>query len=71
MLMLATYGFVLGALARAPLAIVAPLRESAVVLTSLWGAVRLGEAADRREVVLRVGGSVIVLAGAAVLAAGR
>ena len=38
------YGLVLVALSRAPLAIVAPLRESAIVLTSLWGVVRLGEA---------------------------
>ena len=71
LLTFAAYGFVLAALARAPLAIVAPLRESAVVLTSLWGVLRLGEAADRREVTLRVGGSVLVLAGAVVLAVGR
>ena len=71
LLTFAAYGFVLAALARAPLAIVAPLRESAVVLTSLWGVLRLGEAADRREVTLRIGGSVLVLAGAVVLAVGR
>jgi uncharacterized membrane protein len=65
------YGFVLAALSRAPLAIVAPLRESAVLLTSTWGVVRLGEAATRREVARRIGGSVLVLAGAAVLAVGR
>ncbi len=65
------YGFVLAALARAPLAIVAPLRESAVLLTSTWGVVRLGEAADQREVTLRILGSVLVLAGALVLAVGR
>jgi len=71
LLTFAAYGFVLAALARAPLAIVAPLRESAVVLTSLWGVLRLGEAADRREVTFRIGGSVLVLAGAVVLAIGR
>jgi drug/metabolite transporter (DMT)-like permease len=65
------YGFVLAALARAPLAVVAPLRESAVLLTSAWGAVRLGEAASRREVGFRVAGSGLVLAGAAVLALAR
>ncbi|HYO42917.1 MAG TPA: DMT family transporter [Candidatus Limnocylindrales bacterium] len=65
------YGFVLAALARAPLAIVAPLRESAVVLASTWGVVRLGEAADRQEVALRIAGSALVLAGATVLAVGR
>jgi drug/metabolite transporter (DMT)-like permease len=65
------YGFVLAALARAPLAIVAPLRESAVLLTSVWGAVRLGEAASPREVGVRVAGSSLVLGGAAVLALAR
>ncbi len=65
------YGFVLAALARAPLAIVAPLRESAVLLTSVWGAVRLGEAASRREVAFRIAGSGLVLAGAVALAFAR
>ena len=62
------YGFVLAALARAPLAIVAPLRESAVLLASAWGVVRLGEAVGRREAGLRIAGSLLVLAGAVVLA---
>jgi len=57
--------------ALAPLAIVAPLRESAVVLASAWGVVRLGEAADRREVAFRLSGSVLVLVGAAALAIAR
>ena len=65
------YGLVLVALSRAPLAIVAPLRESAVVLTSLWGVMRLGEAAGRRETLIRIGGSLLVLAGAAALAIAR
>ncbi len=65
------YGFVLAALARAPLAIVAPLRESAVLLTSVWGAVRLGEAVSRREIGIRVAGSVLVLIGAGALALAR
>ncbi len=65
------YGLVLVALSRAPLAIVAPLRESAIVLTSLWGVVRLGEAPGRRERSIRIGGSLLVLAGAAVLAVAR
>jgi uncharacterized membrane protein len=59
---------VLAALARAPLAVVAPLRESAVLLTALWGAVRLGEAASRRDMGLRIAGSVLVLGGAVALA---
>jgi hypothetical protein len=62
---------VLAALARAPLAIVAPLRESAVLLTSVWGAVRLGEAASGREIGFRVAGSGLVLVGAGVLALAR
>ena len=65
------YGFVLAALSRAPLAIVAPLRESAVLLTSTWGVLRLGEGASRREISMRIAGSLLVLAGAAVLAVGR
>ncbi|MHB8892915.1 MAG: EamA family transporter, partial [Candidatus Limnocylindrales bacterium] len=65
------YGFVLAALSRAPLVIVAPLRESAVLLASTWGVIRLREAAGRREVGLRVAGSVLVLAGAAALAIAR
>jgi drug/metabolite transporter (DMT)-like permease len=71
LLTFSAYGLVLAALSRAPLAIVAPLRESAVVLTSAWGVVRLGEAADRREVAFRLSGSVLVLLGAAVLAIAR
>jgi drug/metabolite transporter (DMT)-like permease len=65
------YGFVLAALSRAPLAIVAPLRESAVLLASAWGVVRLKEAIGRREIGLRLTGSLLVLAGAVVLAVAR
>jgi drug/metabolite transporter (DMT)-like permease len=65
------YFLVLAALSRAPLAIIAPLRESAIVLTSLWGVIVLREATGGREVGLRVGGSAMVLAGALVLAVAR
>ena len=68
---LIAYGFVLAALARAPLAIVAPLRESAVLLISVWGVLRLKEAIGRREIGLRITGSLLVLAGAVVLAVAR
>lgn len=71
LLTFAAYGFVLAALARAPLAIVAPLRESAVLLTSVWGVLRLREAAGRREITIRIAGSVLVLAGAVALAMAR
>jgi drug/metabolite transporter (DMT)-like permease len=65
------YGFVLAALSRAPLAIVAPLRESAVLLASAWGVLRLKEAVGRREIGLRITGSLLVLVGAFVLAVAR
>jgi drug/metabolite transporter (DMT)-like permease len=68
---LIAYAFVLAALSRAPLVIIAPLRESAVLLASGWGVMRLREAAGRREIGLRVSGSVLVLAGAVVLAIAR
>jgi drug/metabolite transporter (DMT)-like permease len=71
LLTFSAYGLVLFALSRAPLVIVAPLRESAVLLTSAWGVVRLREVTGRAEVSLRLAGSVLVLAGAAALAVGR
>jgi drug/metabolite transporter (DMT)-like permease len=68
LLMFTAYGLVLVALSRAPLAIIAPLRESAVLLTAGWGVLRLGEAGGAREMPLRIAGSALVLAGAATLA---
>jgi uncharacterized membrane protein len=68
MLTLAAYLLVLFALSRAEVTIVGPLRESAVLITSAYGIVRLREAATRREVGLRLSGSLMVLLGAAVLA---
>jgi drug/metabolite transporter (DMT)-like permease len=65
------YAFVLAALSRAPLAIVAPLRESAVVIISAWGVVRLREAGAGREGALRIAGSALVLVGAVALGAAR
>lgn len=65
---IAAYLLVLAALSRAPLALVAPLRESAVVLASLWGILRLREGGGARDAGLRLAGSGLVLAGAAVLA---
>jgi drug/metabolite transporter (DMT)-like permease len=70
-LTLGAYGLVLVALSRAPLAIVAPLRESAVLLASTWGVLRLREARGPREMPIRIAGAVAVLAGAVVLAVGR
>ncbi len=70
LLTLVAYLLVLAAYTLAPLAVVAPLRESAIVLASGWGAFRLAEAGTSREAAWRVGASGIVLAGAAVLAFG-
>ena len=69
-LTLVAYLLVLGALAVAPLAAVAPLRESAVVLASGWGVLRLGEAAGRGDATRRIGAAGLVLGGAALLALG-
>ena len=66
-LTVAAYGLTLAALSLAPLALVAPLRESGVVVVALWGVLRLGE---RERAPLKVGGAAAVLAGAALLAAG-
>ena len=68
LMILTAYLLVLGAYTVAPLAIVAPLRESAVVLAAAWGAVRMREAADRREAMVRVGAAALVLAGAVLIA---
>ncbi len=67
LLTLATYGLVLWALAVAPLTAVAPLRESAIVLAAGWGALRLGEAADRRDAGRRLAAAGLVVIGIALL----
>jgi len=71
LLTLGAYALVLVALSRAPLAIVAPLRESAVLLASTWGVLRLREARGGRDMQARLAGAAVVLAGAVVLAVGR
>lgn len=68
---LAAYFLILIALSLAPLAVVAPLRESAIVLASGWGALRLGETAGWRSAASRIAAASIVLAGAILLALGR
>ncbi len=65
---LGAYGLVLLAYTLAPLSAVAPLRESAVVIASAWGAVAMGEAVTYGERVRRIGGACLVLAGAVLLA---
>jgi uncharacterized membrane protein len=65
---LGSYGLVLLAYTLAPLSAVAPLRESAVVIASAWGAIAMGEAVSYGERVRRIGGASLVLAGAVLLA---
>ncbi|HUQ79359.1 MAG TPA: EamA family transporter [Patescibacteria group bacterium] len=65
---LAAYLLILIAFSVAPLTAVAPLRESAIVLASGWGAIRLREADDRSDAVRRIGAAALVLAGALLLA---
>lgn len=65
---LGAYLMILAAFAVAPLTAVAPLRESAIVLASGWGALRMREAHDRRDAARRIGAAVLVLAGALLLA---
>jgi uncharacterized membrane protein len=69
-LTLGAYLCILIALSVAPLAAVAPLRESATVFAAAWGAVRMGEARDSREAVRRIGASVLIVGGALLLAVG-
>jgi drug/metabolite transporter (DMT)-like permease len=63
-LMTAAYFMILFALSVAPLAIIAPLRESAIVLVTAWGIWRLGE---RRGAWIRVAGALTIVAGIALL----
>jgi len=66
-LTVSAYGLTLAALSLAPLALVAPLRESGVVVVALWGILRLGE---RERAGLKLAGAAAVLAGATLLAVG-
>ena len=61
------YGLALTALSLAPLALIAPLRESGVVLVALWGVLRMGE---RDKAPLKLSGAAAVLTGAVLLALG-
>jgi drug/metabolite transporter (DMT)-like permease len=66
-LIVGSYALILAALSIAPLALVAPLRESGVVLVSLWGVLRLGE---RDRAALKVAGAAAVVAGVGLLTVG-
>lgn len=69
LLTLAAYGLVLVALSVAPVSVVAPLRESAVVLAAGWGALRLGEATGTPDAARRLAAAALVLAGIVLLVA--
>jgi drug/metabolite transporter (DMT)-like permease len=66
-LMTGAYLAVLVAFSLAPLSIVSPLRESAIVLVTAWGIWRLRE---RQDAWLRLGGAGLIVAGIALLALG-
>ncbi len=68
MITLVAYLLILTAFTVAPLTVVAPLRESAIVLASGWGAFRMREAADRADAARRLGSAAVVVAGAILLA---
>jgi len=70
-LSLGAYLLVLCAYAIAPLATVAPLRESGIVLAAAWGAIRLREAAGRRDAGTRIAAAGLVVVGAILLAVAR
>jgi uncharacterized membrane protein len=70
-LALAAYLLVLVAYSIAPLATVAPLRESGIVLAAAWGTLRLGEAAGGREAGIRIAAAGLVVIGAILLAVAK
>jgi drug/metabolite transporter (DMT)-like permease len=70
-LSLTAYLLILFAYSFAPLAAVAPLRESGIVLAAAWGALRLGEARGGREAGLRIAAAGLVVVGAVLLAVSR
>ena len=67
-LALAAYLLVLVAYSIAPLATVAPLRESGIVLAAAWGTLRMGESAGRRDAGSRIAAAGLVVVGAILLA---
>jgi drug/metabolite transporter (DMT)-like permease len=70
-LSLTAYLLILFAYSFAPLAAVAPLRESGIVLAAAWGALRLGEAPGRRQAGARIAAAALVVLGAVLLAISR
>jgi uncharacterized membrane protein len=67
-LSLTAYLLILFAYSIAPLATVAPLRESGIVLAAAWGALRMGETTGSREAATRVVAAGLIVIGAVLLA---
>lgn len=67
LLIVGAYFIILAAYSIAPLAIVSPLRESAVVLATAWGIFGLGEHEGAAQ---RMGGAALIAAGAALTVIG-
>jgi len=65
LLMVGAYSCALLALSLAPVSVVAPLRESAIVLVSAWGILKMKETGS---IALRVSGAVAIVAGIALIA---
>ena len=61
---------VMAAFAIAPLSVVVPLRESAILLVSGWGLLRAREASGPMQILLRVLGAVAIVSGAVLIALG-
>ncbi len=70
-LSLGAYLLVLFAYSFAPLATVAPLRESGIVLAAAWGAIRLKESAGGRDAATKIAAAGLVVLGAVLLAVAR
>jgi drug/metabolite transporter (DMT)-like permease len=70
-LSLTAYLLVLFAYSIAPLAAVAPLRESGIVIAAAWGALRLGESRGSRDAAARIGAAGLVVVGAVLLVIAR
>lgn len=68
---LTAYLLVLFAYSLAPLAAVAPLRESGIVVAAAWGTLRLGEAVGRRDAASKIVAAGLVVLGAVLLAVAR
>ena len=67
-LSLTAYLLILFAYSIAPLATVAPLRESGIVLAAAWGSLRMGETSGGGEAGGRIASAALIVVGALLLA---